>query len=78
MSEVVEVLKPLLDLKDMARSSYHFQAMQAERSGSMNGRNGLRTQAGFVTRNVQQPMRSLSVPNGSQARHHPSPKPTVK
>ncbi|KAH9322820.1 hypothetical protein KI387_017459 [Taxus chinensis] len=33
MSEVVEVLRPLLNLKDMASSSFHYQALQAERSG---------------------------------------------
>ncbi|GMN28422.1 hypothetical protein TIFTF001_002044 [Ficus carica] len=34
MSEVVEVLKPLPYLKDMASSSSYFQGLQAERSGS--------------------------------------------
>jgi len=32
MSEVVEALRPLLNLKDMASSSFHYQALQAERS----------------------------------------------
>ncbi|KAK6116470.1 hypothetical protein DH2020_049763 [Rehmannia glutinosa] len=32
MSEVVEALKPLPNLKDMASSSYYFQTMQADRS----------------------------------------------
>ncbi|PIA62511.1 hypothetical protein AQUCO_00200491v1 [Aquilegia coerulea] len=81
MSEVVEVLKPLLNLKDMASSSYYFQTMQAERTGvnlnSLNSRNGLRMQAGFVSRNGQ-PIRSLSIPKGSHASpyhfQHPSPK----
>ncbi|WRX15659.1 Serine-threonine/tyrosine-protein kinase [Theobroma cacao] len=40
MSEVVEALKPLPNLKDMASSSYYFQTMQAERIGSSpNARN---------------------------------------
>lgn len=81
MSEVVEALKPLLNLKDMASSSYFFQSMQAERatarSVSENGRNGFRTQGSFA-RNAQQPMRSLS--NGAHASpyHHQSPKPNAR
>ncbi|KAL5722605.1 Serine/threonine-protein kinase pbl34 [Ranunculus cassubicifolius] len=79
MSEVVEVIKPLLNLKDMASSSYYFQTMQAERTGvNVNGRNGLRLQGGFISRNNGQPMRSLSIPNGSHVspyhHQHPSPK----
>lgn len=81
MSEVVEVIKPLLNLKDMASSSYYFQTMQAERTGAnlnnQNPRNGLRMQGGFITRNGQQ-VGSLSIPNGSHAspynRQQPSPK----
>ncbi|KAK9119422.1 hypothetical protein Scep_017515 [Stephania cephalantha] len=65
MSEVVEVLKPLLNLKDMASASYYFQTMQAERTGAV-ARNGMRSPAGFVSRNGQ-PVRNLSIPNGSQA-----------
>ncbi|KAI4328383.1 hypothetical protein L6164_020740 [Bauhinia variegata] len=34
MSEVVEALKPLPNLKDMASSSYYFQTLQAERFGA--------------------------------------------
>lgn len=69
MSEVVIALEPLLNLKDMASSSYYFQTMQAERAGANpNARNGMRTQA-TVVRNGQ-PMRSLS--NGARAspNHH--------
>ncbi|RZC60737.1 hypothetical protein C5167_022485 [Papaver somniferum] len=85
MSEVVEVLKPLINLKDMASSSYYYQTMQAERTGANNNsssaRNGLRTQGGgFVSRNGL-PVRSLSSSNGSHPspyRHHPSPKPSGK
>ncbi|CAL0308145.1 unnamed protein product [Lupinus luteus] len=41
MSEVVEALKRLHNLKDMASSSYYFQTMQADRfGGSPNARNG--------------------------------------
>ncbi|KAJ8773719.1 hypothetical protein K2173_006369 [Erythroxylum novogranatense] len=83
MSEVVEALKPLPNLKDMASSAYYFQTMQADRVGtSPNGKNGIRTQMGLLSRNGQQ--RSLSIPNGSYAspyHHqypHQSPKPNVK
>ncbi|XP_021309420.1 receptor-like serine/threonine-protein kinase At3g01300 isoform X2 [Sorghum bicolor] len=78
MSQVVEVLKPLQNLKDMASASYFFQTMQAERSSSMNGRSshGLKTQSPFG-RNGQPPMRSLSDgPRASPFRY--SPKPNVK
>ncbi|KAK4842396.1 hypothetical protein QYF36_020835 [Acer negundo] len=82
MSEVVEVLKPLPNLKDMASSSYYFQSMQADRVGSSpNTRNGIRSQAGSLSRNGH---RSLSIPNGSHAspyHHqypHQSPKPNSK
>ncbi|XP_050374316.1 serine/threonine-protein kinase PBL34-like [Argentina anserina] len=82
MSEVVEALKPLPNLKDMASSSYYFQTMQGDRVGSSpNTRNGVRTQGGLLTRNGH---RSLSIPNGSHAspfHHqfpHPSPKPNGK
>ncbi|KAL0421176.1 UNVERIFIED_CONTAM: putative serine/threonine-protein kinase PIX7 [Sesamum latifolium] len=63
MSEVVEALKPLPNLKDMASSSYYFQTMQADRaSSSPNGKNGLRTQGSFSRNGLQHP-RSLSIPN---------------
>lgn len=81
MSEVVEALKPLPNLKDMASSSSFFQTMQAERMGSTpNSRSGIRAQAGFLSRNGQ-PNRSLSMPNGPHAspynhnNPHRSPKP---
>lgn len=68
MSEVVEALKPLPNLKDMASSSYYFQTMQADRvASSPNAKNSSRIQGGLL-RNGQQ-HRSLSIPNGS----HPSP-----
>ncbi|KAK4423771.1 putative serine/threonine-protein kinase PIX7 [Sesamum alatum] len=84
MSEVVDALKPLPNLKDMASSSYYFQTMQADRvSSSPNGKNGLRNQYTFP-RNGQQHPRSLSIPNGSHASpyhqlaHQNSPKPNAR
>ncbi|CAA3016200.1 probable serine/threonine-protein kinase PIX7 [Olea europaea var. sylvestris] len=83
MSEVVEALKPLPNLKDMASSSYYFQSMQADRVGSSpNARNGLRTQGSF-SRNGQLHPRSLSFHNGSHASPYhnkfvQSPKPNGK
>ncbi|XP_055810124.1 serine/threonine-protein kinase PBL34-like isoform X1 [Solanum dulcamara] len=84
MSEVVEALKPLPNLKDMASSSYYFQTMQADRVGSSpSTKNGVRTQGSF-SRNGQQHPRSLSIPNGSHGSpyHHQfpqnSPKPNGK
>ncbi|KAL2546883.1 putative receptor-like protein kinase [Forsythia ovata] len=83
MSEVVNALKPLLNLKDMASSSYYFQTMQTERVGlSTNTKNGLRTRGSFM-RNGQQHPRSLSISNGSHVSpHHQSannsPKPNSK
>ncbi|XP_057949064.1 serine/threonine-protein kinase PBL34-like isoform X2 [Malania oleifera] len=84
MSEVVEALKPLPNLKDMASSSYYFQSVQSDRVGSSpNARNGLRTQAGSLPRNSQ--LRSLSIQNGAHASPyhqqqlpHQSPKPSGK
>lgn len=82
MSEVVEALKPLPNLKDMASSSYYFQTMQADRVNSgANGKSGFRTQGSFGRNNEQRP-RSLSIPNGTHASPyhqfaHNSPKPNV-
>uniref|UniRef100_A0A5B7A3W7 non-specific serine/threonine protein kinase n=1 Tax=Davidia involucrata TaxID=16924 RepID=A0A5B7A3W7_DAVIN len=85
MSEVVEALKPLPNLKDMACSSPYFQAMQAERAGiNPNARHGIRGQAGLLLQKNGQPIRSLSIPNGPHAspyhHNHPhrSPKPNVR
>lgn len=80
MSEVVEVLKPLPGLKDMASSSYYFQTMNNDRVASSPNS---RPQGGLITRNGQK-HRNLSIPNGSYASpyHHQfpqqSPKPIVK
>ncbi|KAL5582385.1 hypothetical protein UlMin_014827 [Ulmus minor] len=82
MSEVVEALKPLPKLKDMASSSYYFQSMQAARSRTVsNVKNGIRTQPGFVPRNGPAG-RTLSNRNSAQAspNHYPrqSPKPHTR
>ncbi|KAF6159935.1 hypothetical protein GIB67_033019 [Kingdonia uniflora] len=77
MSEVVEALKPIQNLKDMASSSYYFQTSTA----NPIVRNGLRTQPGSLSRNGQT-MRSPSISNGSYASPYhlqqPSPKPKGK
>ncbi|KAK6913200.1 Serine-threonine/tyrosine-protein kinase, catalytic domain [Dillenia turbinata] len=65
MSDIVQTLKPLPNLKDMAYSSYNFRTVQTDRSGSHNSRNGLRTRGGFVQRNGT-PGRHPSTPNGSK------------
>ncbi|KAL7149013.1 hypothetical protein ABFS83_05G011500 [Erythranthe nasuta] len=71
MSQVVETLKPLPNLKDMASSSYYFQTLQTDRAGSgPNGKNGIRTNGSF-SRNHHHP-RSLSIPNGGGS-HAASP-----
>ncbi|GAB2280325.1 Serine/threonine-protein kinase pbl34 [Dionaea muscipula] len=87
MSEVVEALNPLPNMKDMASSSYNFQTMQAERvRASPNARNAP-SEARSMPRNWQQPptLRNLSIPNGTQAspyhhhhQSHLSPKPGGK
>lgn len=78
MSEVVEALKPLPYLKDMASSSSYIQAMQAERVRlNLNAKHGSR-----VPRKGQ-PTRSLSIPNAPHVspyhlnNPHCSPKPNV-
>lgn len=85
MSEVVEALKPLPNLKDMAATSYFFQTMQSDRnSSSLNGKNGFRS----LSRNGQQQqplqVRSFSNPKGNHGNspYHQfvrdSPKPNGK
>ncbi|GMI99214.1 PBS1-LIKE 34 [Hibiscus trionum] len=83
MSEVVEALKPLPNLKDMACTSSHFQAIQLERTGlTSKFRTCSRVQAGLSSRSGQ-PMRSVSSPNGPYVSPHhknhvhQSPKPNV-
>lgn len=77
MSEVVECLKPLPALKDMAGSSYYLQTVQSERVGSSPDLT--RTRAGSFSRNGQHP-RTLSIPNASPRQEvlQESPKPNGK
>uniref|UniRef100_A0A0A9D635 Protein kinase domain-containing protein n=1 Tax=Arundo donax TaxID=35708 RepID=A0A0A9D635_ARUDO len=74
MSQVVEVLKPLQNLKDIASSSYFFQSMQHERATSLAsplGSQSMKARSTFA-RNGQQPMRSLSYgPHASPYRQSP-------
>lgn len=79
MSEVVQALKPLPNLKDMAISSQYFQFTRVDRTMSMpNSKNGFKTQLASVPRKGQ-PVRTLSSPNGPRGSpyHHysKSPKP---
>ncbi|XP_061375875.1 serine/threonine-protein kinase PBL34-like isoform X1 [Gastrolobium bilobum] len=81
MSEVVQALKPLQNLKDMAISSYHFQVVRVDRTMSMpNSKNGMQTQLASSLSRKGQPVRILSSPNGPHASpyHHyvKSPKPS--
>lgn len=81
MSEVVEALKPLPKLKDMASSSYYFQSVQAAaRSKSMpNSKNGIRTPPTFAPRKGT-PTRTLSSQNSAQAspQHYPGQSPNLR
>ncbi|RCV16248.1 hypothetical protein SETIT_3G122900v2 [Setaria italica] len=74
MSQVVEILKPLPDLKDMASSSglyYSLQAEQAARLGYPSGSRSMSPQSSFAW-NGQQPMRSLShAPRGHASPYRP-------
>ncbi|WVZ69915.1 hypothetical protein U9M48_018630 [Paspalum notatum var. saurae] len=76
MSQVVEALKPLQNLKDMASSSYFFQSMQHERRTALanpHGSQSMKAQSTFA-RNGQQPLRSLSYgPHASPYRQSPRP-----
>ncbi|XP_078428893.1 serine/threonine-protein kinase PBL34-like isoform X2 [Wolffia australiana] len=65
MSRVVEALKPLVDLDDMASSSYFFQSMQAQRAvaAQVNGstsRKGLSPQTSLTRDAAHRHARSLS------------------
>ncbi|KAL6513859.1 Serine/threonine-protein kinase pbl34 [Orobanche hederae] len=71
MSEVVEVLKPLPNLKDMASSSYYIQPVQFDRAeSSPNEKSGVRAQGSFF-KNEQQQLRRLPSSNGSNSRATP-------
>ncbi|KAK8946582.1 putative receptor-like protein kinase [Platanthera zijinensis] len=78
MSEVVEALKPLVNLKDMASSSQLFQMMQEERveasDGNRRSRSGLKKQVSF-TRNGHLPVKTfhIALMNRHFTSHWPSP-----
>ncbi|XP_057435949.1 serine/threonine-protein kinase PBL34-like isoform X2 [Lotus japonicus] len=79
MSEVVQALKPLQNLKDMAISSSQFQFVRVDRTTSLpRSKNGMQTQLTSLSRKGQ-PVRILSSPNrphGSPFHHFSkSPKP---
>lgn len=75
MSQVVEILKPLPDLKDMVASSpglyLPLQAEQVARLGYPRGSRSMSQHGSFASRNGQQPMRSLS--HGPHGHASPSP-----
>ncbi|KAL8269036.1 hypothetical protein R6Q59_002834 [Mikania micrantha] len=75
MSEVVECLKPLPALKDMAGSSYYLQIMQPERVRASS--DPTRMRAGSLSRNGQPHPRTLLMPHASPNKQV-SPKPNVK
>ncbi|XP_066363120.1 serine/threonine-protein kinase PBL34-like isoform X1 [Miscanthus floridulus] len=75
MSQVVEILKPLPDLKDMVASSpglyLSLQAEQIARFGYPSGSRSMSQHSSFATRNGQQQVRSLS--HGRHGHGSPSP-----
>lgn len=79
MSEVVQTLKPLPALKDMAISSHQFQVARVDRTMSMpNPKNGIRTGLASLPKKGQ-PVRALSSSNYGHSSPYPryskSPKP---
>lgn len=66
MSQIVETLEPLLNLKDMASSSYFYQTMQADNNMNHPSRNQLKSHMSFPrsgsnnSSGVPRPVRSLS------------------
>uniref|UniRef100_A0A0D6QZ10 non-specific serine/threonine protein kinase n=1 Tax=Araucaria cunninghamii TaxID=56994 RepID=A0A0D6QZ10_ARACU len=83
MSEVVESLRPLLNLKDMASASFHYQALQAECAGrqqhlvNVNGqlKNGANGNGHLSSKNGNHRL----VANGAQASpYRQSPRPNGK
>ncbi|GJU31678.1 probable serine/threonine-protein kinase PIX7 [Tanacetum coccineum] len=70
MSEVVECLKPLPALKDMAGSSYFLQTGQPERVGSSPDLTA--TRGGSFSRNGHQQPRMLTIPRASPNHHQQS------
>ncbi|KAJ0679666.1 putative protein kinase RLK-Pelle-RLCK-VIIa-2 family [Helianthus annuus] len=78
MSEVVECLKPLPALKDMAGSSYYLQLQTAQPDRVGSSPDTTRMRAGSFSRNGHQHPRTLSIPHASPSRHQflqESPKP---
>lgn len=77
MRDVVEALKPIQNLKDMASSTCYYQKPRIEQ-----GKNGLPTRAGSMPRNgFQQNPKTISIVNGSirsPHNHQHSPKPKGK
>ncbi|KAK2365795.1 putative serine/threonine-protein kinase PIX7 [Trifolium repens] len=78
MSEIVQALKPLPNLKDMAISSHQFKIARVDRTMSMpNSKNGIRTD--IVSLPKGQPKRTLSSSHYGHASPYPhhskSPKP---
>ncbi|KAL8227535.1 hypothetical protein R6Q57_015119 [Mikania cordata] len=76
MSEVVECLKPLPALKDMAGSSYYLQIMQPERVGANS--DPTRMRVGSLSRNghPHPHPRTLLIPHASPNQQE-SPKPNI-
>lgn len=81
MSEIVQALKPLPGLKDMAISSYHFQIARVDRTMSMpNPKNGIKTDLGSKSKKGQavRTLSSSSYAHGSPyPRYSKSPKPLL-
>ena len=75
MSQVVEALKPLVNLKDTASSSYFFQSVQAQRAvNGLSSRKGLSPQTS-LSRDGQRHVRSLSNGGLPSPYHHQSLEP---
>lgn len=80
MSEIVQALKPLPGLKDMAISSYQFRIARVDRTMSMpNAKKGVRSELVSLPSKGHKPVRTLSSSNyahGSPYTHdNKSPKP---
>lgn len=81
MSEVIETLKPLPSLKDMARSSYYFQTVQSDGlRSSPNGRNVVRTplRNSLASRSLSMSNNSHGSPYNGQYRTPLGPIPNCK
>lgn len=81
MSDIVQALKPLPNLKDMAVSSHQFKIARVDRTMSMpNPKNSVRTDLASLPKKGQ-PVRTLSSSNYGNGspypRHSNSPKPIM-